>query len=120
MVERQLTLEGGALYCDLGSLEPGGWQTLDCSLRLTRVLPERRVAVSVDVMEGDITRGTPPITARRPWMWCSEASAFTCLTKFPPAACGCGRTPTTWSWDSGRHCHKNIPQSIQLCGIFFG
>ena len=58
MLERQLTLDGGVLYCNLGSLEPGGWQTLDCSLRLTGVLPERRVAVSVDVVEGDITRGT--------------------------------------------------------------
>ena len=24
MLERKLTLEGGTLYCDLGSLEPGG------------------------------------------------------------------------------------------------
>ena len=37
MLERKLTLEGGTLYCDLGSLEPGGWQTLDCSLRLAGV-----------------------------------------------------------------------------------
>ena len=58
MVERQLTLEGGALYCDLGSLDPGGWQVLDCSLRLTGVLPQRRVAVCVEVLEGDVVRGT--------------------------------------------------------------
>ena len=58
MLERQLTLEGGTVYCDLGSLDPGGWQTLDCSLRLTGVLPERRVAVSVEVAEGDVIRGT--------------------------------------------------------------
>ncbi|WP_297214371.1 hypothetical protein [uncultured Flavonifractor sp.] len=57
MLERQLTLEGGTLYCDLGPLEPGGWQTLDCSLRLAGVLPERRVAVAVEVTEGDICRG---------------------------------------------------------------
>ena len=58
MLERKLTLEGGTLYCDLGSLDPGGWQTLDCSLRLTGVLPERRVAVAVAVTEGDVVRGS--------------------------------------------------------------
>ena len=58
MLERKLTLEGGTLYCHLGSLEPGGWQTLDCSLRLAGVLPERRVAVSVEVLEGDVIRGS--------------------------------------------------------------
>ena len=67
MLERKLTLEGGTLYCDLGSLEPGGWQTLDCSLRLAGVLPERRVAVSVEVLEGDVIRGSR-IFAVSPWI----------------------------------------------------
>ena len=58
MLERQLTMEGGTLYCDLGSLEPGGWQVLDCSLRLTGVLPQRRVAVAVEAAEGETVRGT--------------------------------------------------------------
>ena len=58
MLERDLTLEGGTLYCDLGSLDPGGWQALDCSLRLTGVLPDRRAAVCVEVLEGDVVRGT--------------------------------------------------------------
>ena len=58
MLEYDLTLEGGTLYCDLGSLDPGGWQVLDCSLRLTGVLPDRRAAVCVEVLEGDVVRGT--------------------------------------------------------------
>ena len=33
-------------------------QVLDCSLRLTGVLPQRRVAVAVEVTEGDTIRGT--------------------------------------------------------------
>lgn len=58
MLERNLTLEGGTLYCDLGSLDPGDWQVLDCSLRLAEVLPDRRTAVCVEVLEGDVVRGT--------------------------------------------------------------
>ena len=58
MTERQLSLEGGTVFCHLGDVEPGNWQVLDCSLRLTGVLPQRRVAVAVEVTEGDTIRGT--------------------------------------------------------------
>lgn len=58
MLERQLMLEGGTLYCSVGSLAPESWQILDCSLHLTGVLPERRVAVAVEVLEDGLPRGT--------------------------------------------------------------
>lgn len=58
VLERQLELEGGLTVCRLGTLRPESGQTLECLLRLEGVQPGRRVAVSVDAVEGDITRGT--------------------------------------------------------------
>ena len=53
-MERQITLEGGLLSCDLGGLEPSrDGQILQCRLRLTDILPERRVAVAASVAERD-------------------------------------------------------------------
>ena len=53
-MERALTLEGGdLLVCRLGDLDPAGGQVLECSLRLTGVRPERRVAVAVALTERD-------------------------------------------------------------------
>ena len=51
MLERQLELEGGLLFCDLGGLHPDGGQILECSLCLEQVAPERRVSVEVEVLE---------------------------------------------------------------------
>lgn len=51
-MERQITLEGGLLSCDLGGLEPNrDGQILECRLHLTDILPERRVAVAVSAAE---------------------------------------------------------------------
>ncbi|MEQ2455946.1 hypothetical protein [Flavonifractor hominis] len=51
MLERRVELEGGLLSCDLGVLSPDGGQVLECTLRLTAVAPERRVAVEVEALE---------------------------------------------------------------------
>ena len=57
MLERQIMPEGGVVYCDLGALQPGGGQIVDCSLILTGVLPERRVALAAELMDGDTCLG---------------------------------------------------------------
>ncbi len=68
-MERELTLGGGDLFvCHLGDLSPGdGGKVLEFSLRLTGVLPERRTAVAVAVVERDekgreFSRGTRMLT----------------------------------------------------------
>ena len=65
MLERQIKPEGGVVYCDLGKLCPEAGQIIDCSLVLAGVLPERRVALAPELMDGDICLGarlstTPP------------------------------------------------------------
>ena len=62
MLERRLKLEGGLLSCDLGALSPEDGQILECSLRLTEVLPERRVAVAVEALEEDTVRAARVFT----------------------------------------------------------
>ena len=57
MLERQLELEGGLTVCPLGPLRPEGGQVLEIPLRLEGVLPERRVAVWVEALEGDAAQG---------------------------------------------------------------
>lgn len=56
MLERQLELEGGLTVCRLGALRPEGGQALECVLRLEGVLPDRRVALWVEALEGDEAR----------------------------------------------------------------
>ncbi|OUN23104.1 hypothetical protein B5G34_03685 [Flavonifractor sp. An82] len=57
MLERQIKPEGGVVYCDLGRLCPEAGQTIDCSLVLAGVLPERRVALSAELLDGDTCLG---------------------------------------------------------------
>lgn len=57
MLERQIKPEGGVVYCDLGKLSLEAGQTIDCSLVLAGVLPERRVALAAELMDGDICLG---------------------------------------------------------------
>ena len=47
MLEYRLEPEGGLLVCALGTLEVGGGQIVECSLCLSDILPERRVALAV-------------------------------------------------------------------------
>ena len=58
MLERQIKPEGGVVYCDLGRLYPEAGQIIDCSMTLAGVLPERRVALAVELLEGEQLRGT--------------------------------------------------------------
>ena len=53
MLERQIKPEGGVIYCDLGRLCPESGQIIDCSLVLAGVLPERRVALAAELMDGE-------------------------------------------------------------------
>lgn len=53
MLERRITPEGGVVYCDLGRLRPEGGQIIEASLVLTEVLPERRVALAAELMDGE-------------------------------------------------------------------
>ena len=57
MLERQIKPEGGLVYCDLGKLCPEEGQIIDCTLTLTEVLPERRVALAAELMDGDTCLG---------------------------------------------------------------
>ena len=57
MLERRIKPEGGLVYCDLGQLCPEAGQIVDCTLVLTGVLPERRVAVAAELMDGDTCLG---------------------------------------------------------------
>ncbi|OUO14702.1 hypothetical protein [Flavonifractor sp. An4] len=57
MLERQIKPEGGVVYCDLGKLCPEAGQIIDCSLVLAGVLPERRVALAAELMDGDTCLG---------------------------------------------------------------
>ena len=57
MLERELELEGGLLCCDLGGLPLREGQTVECSLLLEGVLPERRVAVAAELLEEGESRG---------------------------------------------------------------
>ena len=57
MLERRIKPEGGLVYCDLGQLCPEAGQIIDCTLVLTGVLPERRVAVAAELMDGDTCLG---------------------------------------------------------------
>ena len=71
MLERQLELAGGLTVCPLGPLRPEGGQILECALRLEGVLPGRRVAVSVEALEGDEVVGSrvlvlPPLGGAAP------------------------------------------------------
>ena len=52
MLEYRLEPEGGLLVCALGTLEVGGGQIVECSLCLSDILPERRVALAVELLEG--------------------------------------------------------------------
>ena len=52
MLERRLELEGGLAVCPLGELEPEDGQLLECTLRLRRVVPGRRVALWLEALEG--------------------------------------------------------------------
>ena len=56
MLEYRLEPEGGLLVCALGTLEVGGGQIVECSLCLSDILPERRVALAVELLEGDAAR----------------------------------------------------------------
>ena len=58
MLEYRLEPEGGLLVCALGTLEVGGGQIVECSLCLSDILPERRVALAVELLEGEQLRGT--------------------------------------------------------------
>ena len=51
MLEYRLEPEGGLLVCALGTLEVGGGQIVECSLCLSDILPERRVALAVELLE---------------------------------------------------------------------
>ena len=62
MLERQIFPEGGVIYCDLGQLCPDAGQLIDCSLVLTGILPERRVALEAELMDGDTCLGARSIT----------------------------------------------------------
>ncbi len=62
MLERQLELEGGLTVCRLGALRPEGGQALECILRLEGVAPGRRLAVSVEALEGDEVVGSRVLT----------------------------------------------------------
>ena len=71
MLEYRLEPEGGLLVCALGTLEVGGGQIVECSLCLSDILPERRVALAVELLEGEQLRGTrlytvPPHHEGRP------------------------------------------------------
>ena len=57
MLERQIKPEGGVVYCDLGKLCPEAGQIIDCSMTLAGVLPERRVALAAELMDGDTCLG---------------------------------------------------------------
>ena len=57
MLERQITPEGGVVYCDLGRLCPQAGQIVDCSLVLAGVLPERRVALAAELLDGESCLG---------------------------------------------------------------
>ena len=57
MLEYRLEPEGGLLVCALGTLEVGGGQIVECSLCLSDILPERRVALAVALLEGEQLRG---------------------------------------------------------------
>ena len=50
MLEYRLEPEGGLLVCALGTLEVGGGQIVECSLCLSDILPERRVALAVELL----------------------------------------------------------------------
>lgn len=53
-MERELILENGTLtVCRLDGLTPDSGAVLECALRLTGVLPGRRIAVAVTVTERD-------------------------------------------------------------------
>ena len=53
MLEYRLEPEGGLLVCALGTLEVGGGQIVECSLCLSDILPERRVALAVERVAED-------------------------------------------------------------------
>ena len=57
MLERQIKPEGGVMYCDLGRLRPEAGQIIDCSLVLAGVLPERRVALAAELLDGEACLG---------------------------------------------------------------
>ena len=57
MLERQIKPEGGVVYCDLGRLCPEDGQIIDCTLTLAGVLPERRVALAAELLDGDTCLG---------------------------------------------------------------
>ncbi len=57
MLERQISPEGGLVYCELGRLCPEAGQIIDCSLVLTGVLPERRVALAAELVDGNTCLG---------------------------------------------------------------
>ena len=56
MLERQLELGSGLTVCPLGDLALEDGQLLQCTLRLTGVVPGRRVALWVEGLEGDEAR----------------------------------------------------------------
>ena len=62
MLERRIKPEGGLVYCDLGQLCPEAGQIVDCTLVLTGVLPERRVAVAAELMGGGTRLGARPFS----------------------------------------------------------
>ena len=71
MLEYRLEPEGGLLVCALGTLEVGGGQIVECSLCLSDILPERRVALAVERVAEDFFLPSPtgqgmPLTRGRP------------------------------------------------------
>ena len=59
MLEYRLEPEGGLLVCALGTLEVGGGQIVECSLCLSDILPERRVALAVERVAEDFFLPSP-------------------------------------------------------------
>ena len=62
MLERRLEPEGGLTVCPLGDLALEDGQLLECTLRLTGVVPGRRVALWLEALEGDEVVGWRALT----------------------------------------------------------
>ncbi len=62
MVERSIRPEGGMVFCDLGRMCPECGQVIEASLQLTQVLPQRRLAVAVELLEGENCLGMRLLT----------------------------------------------------------
>ena len=58
MLEREFVPESGLVCCPLGPLTPEQGQIVECLLRLEGVLPGRRLAAAVELMDGGTCVGT--------------------------------------------------------------